>query len=571
MSTGPKTMVDDNASSLARLAQLAGQLGSTDVELQARALRERVAEGRFFVACLGQFKRGKSTLLNALLGVEVLPVGVVPVTAVVTALRYGANLRARVRVGSEDWRDISPETLDEYVAEAKNPENAKDVRAVEVFVPSALLCSGLCLVDTPGVGSVFTGNTEATKDFVPHIDAALVVLGADPPIAKAELDLVAEVAKEVDRLIFVVAKADRLDATAIAEGRAFAERILTKELGREPGRILEISAHERLRAGAKTRDWAALESCLVALGEEGRSALVHASARRGGARLARMLAREIHQQRVALTQPRDESQRRIASLRATVTDAEQSLTDMSYLFNAVQEQLSARFERDRVAFVAREEPIALRELGARIRADAAAGAPDLAARAMEHARELGHAHVERWRSENAPLAESLYEEAGRRFVDLANDFLKRVAAVGDDALSSLPDTFEADTHFRAKPKFYFHEHLTIGSPSVARRLTGLMVGKAKRVALIEQEAGAYLQRLFETNSNRASNDFADQVRESRRRLQADLRNHVQSVVVLAERCLARANEKIAAGAEAVDKELRRLNDLRDEVNAMVPK
>lgn len=560
---------EDDRARLARLAAIASALGNGDVEAQARALGERVAEGRFYVACLGQFKRGKSTLLNALLGATVLPVGVVPVTAVVTAVRYGAALRARVRIGVEDWRDVDPTSLDEYVAEAKNPENAKDVRGVEVFVPSPLLRSGMCLVDTPGVGSVFVGNTEATRDFVPHIDAALVVIGADPPLAKSELDLVSEVAKDVERILFVVAKADRLGADEIAEGKAFAKEILTKHLGREPGPILEVSAHERIKTGGLTRDWSALEARLVALGEEGRVALVRASARRGVVRLGRILGREIDQRREALLLPRDESQRRVAALRTAVADAEQTLGEMDYLFAAVQDRLSSRFEKDRQTFVAREEPIAHRELGARIRADAETGATDLADRAMEHARTLGHAHVEKWRAANAPVAEQLYEEAGQRFVDLANEFLKRVAASGDDALSALPETFEAETHFRTKPKFYFHEHLTVGSPGVAGRLTSLVQGKAKRIASIEREAGAYLQRLFETNSNRSSNDFADQVRESRRRLQAELRRHLQSVVAAAERSLARATETIAEGTDSVEREVARLDGLRAEVNAMV--
>ena len=334
---------EDDRARLSRLAAIASALGNGDVEAQARALGERVAEGRFYVACLGQFKRGKSTLLNALLGATVLPVGVVPVTAVVTAVRYGAALGARVRIGAEDWRDVDPASLDEYVAEAKNPENAKDVRAVEVFAPSPLLRSGMCLVDTPGVGSVFVGNTEATRDFVPHIDAALVVIGADPPLAKSELDLVSEVAKDVERILFVVAKADRLGADEIAEGKAFAKEILTKHLGQEPGPILEVSAHERIKTGGPTRDWSALEARLVALGEEGRVALVRASARRGVVRLGRILGREIDQRRDALLLPRDESQRRVAALRAAVADAEQTLGEMDYLFAAVQDRLSTRF------------------------------------------------------------------------------------------------------------------------------------------------------------------------------------------------------------------------------------
>ena len=66
--------------------------------------------------------------------------------------------------------------LKEYVTEEHNPENQKGVDGAEVFIPSPLLSTGMCFVDTPGLGSVFTGNTAATHAFIPHIDAALVAV-----------------------------------------------------------------------------------------------------------------------------------------------------------------------------------------------------------------------------------------------------------------------------------------------------------------------------------------------------------------------------------------------------------
>ena len=75
--------------SLSRLAELAEQLDAKQVASDARSVTERVSEGRFYVACIGQFKRGKSSVLNALVGDSILPTGVVPVTAVPTIIRYG--------------------------------------------------------------------------------------------------------------------------------------------------------------------------------------------------------------------------------------------------------------------------------------------------------------------------------------------------------------------------------------------------------------------------------------------------------------------------------------------------
>ena len=164
----------DGSSRLLRLADLAQELRAKPVVVEARELAARVSEGRFYVVCVGQFKRGKSTLLNALVSHEVVPTGFVPVTAVPTVIRYGDEPHARVRVRDGSWRDVAMTELKEYVTEEFNPENKKAVEGAEVFVPSPLLSSGMCLVDTPGLGSVFTGNTATTQAFIPHIDAALV-------------------------------------------------------------------------------------------------------------------------------------------------------------------------------------------------------------------------------------------------------------------------------------------------------------------------------------------------------------------------------------------------------------
>ena len=182
--TSERELAPMDDSPISELIFLAHEAGAAKVEDDALRLRERVAEGVFYVASVGQFKRGKSTLLNALIGKSILPVGVPPVTAIVTLIRYGPELQARVRIASGTWeRSISVESVAAYVSEQDNPGNIKRVTAIEIFAPNPLLANGMCLVDTPGVGSVIASNTQTTNEFIPHIDAALVVLGIDPPVS----------------------------------------------------------------------------------------------------------------------------------------------------------------------------------------------------------------------------------------------------------------------------------------------------------------------------------------------------------------------------------------------------
>ncbi len=249
-------------SSIRSAAALAQELGRADLARDAEALAQRTAEGLFYVACIGQFKRGKSTLINALIGRERLPVGVIPVTSAVTLVREGAA-HARVRFVSGQWQDIDPDDIEQFVCESANPENVKGVALVELSTPSPLLASGLCLVDTPGIGSVFAGNTAVTRGFLHHIDVALIVVGADPPISGDELDLVVAVAEHVRQLLFVLNKADRMSEVARRQAIAFTQRIVGQRLGRAAP-VFEVSATERLR-GLETYDWRQLHAALCTL------------------------------------------------------------------------------------------------------------------------------------------------------------------------------------------------------------------------------------------------------------------------------------------------------------------
>src|SRR5580704_12519909 len=159
------------------LRRIAEEAGAASVAADAAALAARLAEARFFVACLGQFKRGKSTLLNALVGQPVLPVGVVPVTSVVTILRYGDRPAAMVRFSDGHTEPIALDTIAMFIDERQNPGNRRHAIVVDIALPSPILRDGLCLVDTPGLGSVHAANTEATRAFVPRTDVALVVVG----------------------------------------------------------------------------------------------------------------------------------------------------------------------------------------------------------------------------------------------------------------------------------------------------------------------------------------------------------------------------------------------------------
>ena len=200
-------------------------------------LRERLEEGRFHLAVLGQFKRGKSTLLNAFLGESLLPTSVVPLTAIPTFLQYGPELMVRVSFQDDratkefvgkPTKDLTG-ILEGFVTEEGNPKNRLGVLQVDIFHPAPILQHGVVLIDTPGIGSTFTHNTEATLKFLPQCDAALFVVSADPPLTEVEAQFLRDVRSRVSRLFFIFNKIDYLNSHELDAAVGFFEKVLAEK------------------------------------------------------------------------------------------------------------------------------------------------------------------------------------------------------------------------------------------------------------------------------------------------------------------------------------------------------
>lgn len=547
----------DSLERLRRLSTLAAEAGALTVSSDADQLATRTEEGLFYVTCVGQFKRGKSTLLNALVNEAVLPTGVIPVTSVVTVLRHGIDRRARVRFSSGEVRTIDPPELSAYVSEEQNPGNEKEVVAAEVFLPHPLFASGLCLVDTPGLGSIFEANTATTRAFIPHIDTALVVLGADPPISGEELSLVEEVARSVPHLLFVLNKADRLTESERREARQFTERFLTKRLGRSVGPILEIAAAESLSAGRPTRELPSLQEALEILAREAGADLVARSQDRGLERLGRRLRAVVEEQRQALRRPLDESERRIEALHRSVAEAEQSARDLSYLFTAEQNRLSEAFVERKEDFLARARPATARELEIASKADKSRS------EISGTTREIARRALEAWLPEIEPFAEGKYRTVMQRFVQIVNQFFARLAE-SDESFAALPkEALDPDTGFRTRRRFYFNDLFELAPDSGGVFPLTHLGGRGGKIT-------DYLTTLLEHNSTRVINDLDERVLESRRRLESEISKRLREGLDSAVTALERARNQFEAGQDAVEEELARLDSIDGKILALLP-
>ncbi len=220
-------------------------------------LRDRVQNDRFQLAVLGQFKRGKSTLLNALLGEEILPTSILPLTSIPTYISWGKQRGAKVyfqdgqpteHIEASDQNAIK-EFLAIYVTEKENPENRRGVSYVEVTHPASILARGVVLIDTPGIGSTFRHNTSTTLSFLPQCDAALFVTSPDPPITEAEVEFLESVRAHAARLFIVLNKIDHIDPSDRQEATRFLAEVLQKKFDETASPpIFPISAQRGLRA-----------------------------------------------------------------------------------------------------------------------------------------------------------------------------------------------------------------------------------------------------------------------------------------------------------------------------------
>lgn len=223
-----------------------------------KEIKEKLEQEIFELVVVGQFKRGKTYLINALLGYELLPTGVVPLTSIVTVINYGETISASVIFANGDVRQISIEEVGNYVTEVGNPKNEKNVMEVWVTFPSGYLKGGVRLVDTPGVGSIYRHNTDVAYRYLPRSDAAIFVLSVDQPAGQAEIDFLKDVKNFARKIFFVLNKIDVISSDEVTQAADFTRQVLEEVMGGDV-KLFPLSAKWALE-GRKTGQVELLES-----------------------------------------------------------------------------------------------------------------------------------------------------------------------------------------------------------------------------------------------------------------------------------------------------------------------
>ncbi len=200
-------------------------------------LAKKLEKSEMTIAVIGQFKRGKTTLVNSLLGSDLLPVGIVPITSAVTRIRQAegapdrtdpadAPATARVWFLNGLCEEVPAEQLHRYISEQENRDNHLQVDEVELTTDAEILRDGIVLVDTPGVGSVHEKNSTSARAFARESDAVIFMLSVDSPVNQIEVDFLRDTRRFAGRFYFVVNKIDTIDEEDLAEYLDYCNRLI---------------------------------------------------------------------------------------------------------------------------------------------------------------------------------------------------------------------------------------------------------------------------------------------------------------------------------------------------------
>jgi GTPase len=212
--TGYKQMVMELTANLRKLREysqtldLKGNVDSID------SVIKRLEEDSFSVAIIGEFNRGKSTLINALLGKPILPMDVLPTTATLNKITYSITPFVKITYKDGRTEEVEVEKLSEYVTKlTKDGEKkAREIKEATVYYPINYCKNGVTIIDTPGLNDD-AAMSEVTMSVLPQIDAALMVIMAQSPFSESERDFLESkvITSDLGRILFVVTGIDLLD------------------------------------------------------------------------------------------------------------------------------------------------------------------------------------------------------------------------------------------------------------------------------------------------------------------------------------------------------------------------
>jgi len=541
-------------------------------------LREKIETNIFNLVVVGQFKRGKTSLINALLGAEILPVAVVPLTSIVTIMAYGEILRIKVFFNDGRVTEIKPKSLPDFVTEKGNPKNIKDVSEVIITYPSPYLKDGVRLIDTPGVGSIYQHNTDVAYRYLPKSDAALFLLSVDQPMGKAELDFLNDVKEYSGKIFFLLNKADYLNESELRESVDFSRNILREAMTSE-ARIFPISAKVALEGKLQDSEELLQKSLLPGFSDTLNTFLMEEKGKVLIVSAANNLLRTISQARLelelemkSLITPLEELQRKIKAFEAEKEKALLEKQDFDVLLDAeIKRLIKNSLEEDINGFrkdLAVHETAHIEEQFNQLKSLPLREIRDSLEQAIiEHVRQAFNT----WRAiEDERLAKA-FENICKRFVTKIDNTVDALLKFSSDLFEIPYEAVKTDALWSDKSRFtYKFKDQPVGIEIVASSLT-LALPKFIGDKIILKKMTGYLHRVIDLQSARIGYDFEKRLDKSKLDFRWEMLQRIEATIEGIGTAVEKGLTQRSKGEEELEKRKRELSETAKRLDGVKEK
>lgn len=539
------------------LYQLASHRKNEIAAKTTQELISKLLDGHFNLAVLGQFKRGKTTLINALLGSRLLPTAVVPLTSIITLIKYGRNLHIEVLFNNGARKEIMLEELPDYITERGNPENEKGVQYVEVHYDSPYLRDGVQIIDTPGIGSTYQHNTAVTYNYLSKVDAAVFLVGVDPPISQVEYDFLNDIRKYVNKIFFLQNKIDQMDEKDRIESLEFTRHVIEEKVGLKDIKIFPISAKLALD-GKLNNSQETLDRSLIAdferalndflMKEKGKAILISTLSNTLKILSDEMMSIELEVKAVSI--PLEELKRKIREFDIQKEKIRQDKEDFDYLLKGEEQKLISTMESDLKNFVEGKAPELTKRMEGHYEKHKSKSKTELTKTIDQAMRQEIENIFNEWRGiEEDKLSQEL-ESVSRRFSSKANEMITYIKKLSSDIFDikveifSGVETLAGETYFHYRIESLFDTTLALEVLPFA--LPGFLFRRMALSRMLEQ-----CREQLDKNAGRIRYDFLERIEKSLGRFRDELFSKIDATLTGIESALERAVLESGTGEEKV--------------------
>lgn len=543
-----------------------------------RDIKEKLIENRFHLVVLGQFKRGKSTFINSLIGDPILPTSVVPLTSIVTILKYAESEQIEVIYQDGKRKTITRDEIKDYVTEKGNPGNEKGVKQVEIGFPSDYLKDGVYLIDTPGVGSTFENNTEVTYNYLPNVDAGVFLLSVDPPISKSEIEFLKDVRQYVEKIFFIQNKIDYLSEDEQAESISFSKQVIEDALEQRGINIYPLSAKMALEGKTKGDKKKLKESKLEEFVKVMDDFLMNAKGRLVLRSAINSIKKTISDMEFAyqleikaLSTPIKNLETKINLFKEKMEIIKQDREDIKYYFDGEINRVIDILDRDLERLKEREIPKLIKELEDAGKSEESKSISDYV-KYMESVIHNGIIRTfEEWIIHEEERLNKEYARVSKNFSEKTNEIIDTIIKASEELFDIHIERFKTEEAISGDSSLYY----MLGEPPRFFDIEGAFDFFSKKILprkfsrrMVLKDLKKKLPQLVDKNCGRVRWDFMDRIRRSFMEFRWDINLKIDTTEQSIRNAIEQALNLKKESSDKSGQALTEMNNLLNKVKEM---